>query len=327
MKKITTQMNATRILTLLSCFAFASTAHAQSTFSGGSISDAGNWSAGLPTGGTSGTMNVNGTISASTTGFDVTQTGGDLAWSGGFTTLIDSTWTLESGASWSGTNDTFLRGSTINLNSGASISGNEFWVRDTTLTGGGNIDVGDFQITHNASINLTGSTVDASGFLGHRSTGAGNGTLTLSDADVTTGVFRHVDQGSTLQLNLEGAAAGFFSFGNWATSAVEAGADENILVDFASGTGMVMSGTAITRGLTIGGTTYANSEWAEALWEGDQLTLDGQTSTDLGTDWATANGTLFSFDGTNLSVVPEPSAFGLIAGLMASMTLLRRRRA
>lgn len=185
-----------------------------------------------------------------------------------------------------------------------------------------------FQFTEDATVNLTNSTITASTYIGHRSKGAGLGTLTLSGSTLTTANLRLAANDATedFQINFTGASAGSFSFANWELDQ-EAGADANLLVDFESGTGMVMSGTAITRGLTIGATTYANSEWAEALWANNQLTIDGQTAADLSTDWATANGTIFNFDGTNLSVIPEPNAFALIAGVMVSFSLLRRRRA
>jgi hypothetical protein len=288
----------------------------------------------------------------SATGWDVIQNGSTVGISGAGSTLTlnDSTWVINGGAL--GDINTNINNSTVNVNSSGTLSagsgrdllvsgtsivtvdgglitaGDQLWIRDTaTLQGNGIINVGRLEVSGTGHLDISNSTVTVTGDFGQRATNTGGGAVTLAGTTLTAGSLK-VDT-SGLSLTFSGAAAGSATFGDWGPNDV---GDDDISLNFLAGTGMSMTMTA-ARALTIVG-NFAADEWAEALWSNDQLLYAGESGTDLGLDWAAvsstgfADGSRFNFDGRTLdvSVIPEPGSFALLAGMLGLTSVMLRRR-
>jgi hypothetical protein len=332
------------------------------------LTEATNWSGGVLPDTTPGVINAgtDGFLDTAT-GWDVTQNGSTIGISGAgtSTTITDSTWVINGGtlgnvstsvtATASGTslvtvnsggtlqasagrdiiiNSNNTGSATVTLNGGLMTAGDQIWLNQGgVINGTGTITAGDIEVMRGSSISLTNSTITLTNNFGGRAANDNvGGTVTLTNSVLTAGTFKVLDGAANadLQLNLAGAA-GSATFGDWATSGTDATADENILIDFASGTGMTLTMTSPSRALTLASGSWTAGQWAEALWTNDQLTYNGLDSGDYG-DWATVtttgfgDGNLFDLSGGTLSVtaIPEPGSFGLVALGLAVLFGLRR---
>jgi hypothetical protein len=318
-----------------------------------------NWSGGVLPDTTQGV--INSTTAArlvSASDWDVVQNGGVVGVSnvGTSITLTDTTWQINGGTlgdqslSLSGTSlvtvnsggtigaagnrdITVSSGATIQMNGGTVSGGDQFVMNGGTVQGNGTINMNDIEALGGGSLTLTNGTITVvNNFGGRAQNDNGGGTYNLSNLTLNAGTFKVLSDNSTVQLNLEGTAAGSVTFGDWATSGFDATADQRIAIDFDSGTGMTLSMTSPSRALTLASGSWTAGQWAEALWTNDQLTYNGLDSGDYG-DWATVtttgfgDGNLFDLSGGTLSVtaIPEPGSFGLVALGLAVLFGFRRR--
>lgn len=164
-----------------------------STFNGGNILDAGNWSAGFPNGATVGTIDVNGTFNIgnnvgtwSATGSVVIDSGAVISASGdwGHANLTQST--VNSGTI-NASDDIFSNSSVMTFNAGSSGNANDDFEANGSSTiniNGGTHTAGDyFGAQNNSTVNLTGGNITAGRFR----VAATGGNWTLGGSTVLTG--------------------------------------------------------------------------------------------------------------------------------------------
>jgi hypothetical protein len=327
---------------------------AQTVFDNGDATDsfienAANWDNGAPSAANPGTISIDANVGLQTSqpmvDWVVTQTGGNIT-PGGFPNLAfvasGGSWTMD-GGSMTQRSHSYSNGHVFTINNGSITTVNNSTIqaddaqmvvnggtvnadRGIRVTGGGNLTVNGG--------NIISDTNDAFGSAGF----GGNGTLNFNGGTTTAG--RLTFQGGSDLATFGGSSAGTASFTDWgADDNADRNNDNNITIDFLSGTGMTLSMGGATRALEIGGNT-ATVAWAEELWNNDQLLFDGQSASDLTIAWSDASssasglggGVYFDFTpngtfGGDLTLaVPEPSTFALLAGLLGFTCVMLRRR-
>jgi hypothetical protein len=240
-------------------------------------------------------------------------------------------------------------GSVFTINSGGAVLvGNDrsFTVNDSSMTfkSGSTLDTTDLSYATNGGLlQIDGGTITGDG-----TTATGNGIGALSGGTLTVnggtisgyqefgGVDSFGSGGATVNLNGGSVTASGFSFhgglvanfgGTTNGSAVftdfqgDRHNDANININWASGSLMTLQ---ITNNTLDGG--LAASNWAQFLWDSDQLKLDGVSATDSGLAFGDTD---FVFDGgTNtLSVIPEPSSIALVGIALAGLIMFHRKNA
>lgn len=266
----------------------------------GNITNAANWSAGLPTTPENpGTIAIDGKIPATSSvnwTLYITQTAGTLLFTGtgsefklvgGSFTQDGGTWAnnAERGFYISSSNITTIISGTVNsgakghttIQSGASM----------TVNGGTFAQFGSTRqvyISDGGKLIVNGGTVQA--------------IAVTNTTSAKTGGILAFNGGTTTANNFNFARASSVTFGGTSAGSVTAGTFTGATFDWLTGTHM---------SLTL---TNTPGVWAEAEWDADRLLFNGQAKTALGKTWAevTALGglgpkTYFNFTGTTLSLV------------------------
>jgi hypothetical protein len=310
------------------------------------LTNAQNWTTDTaPTGGTTGTYDgtdgtnpVNATLgSTNLSGYDITQTGGNVSASGTNTFNVGTgSYRLNgSSASVSGfRNFNVSAGGTLTIDQGslstlANGGAADSDVLGTMVMNGGTLNTGRrLSPRSGGTITVNDGTVTGTGELGGSNLDSGDIFLNGGDLDFIS----YSAGGNAIDLFFGGTTAGNLSIENFSGFRHQ---PNNIDIDFASGSLMSMtltnpvesggSGDARIGWWNVGDETGAH--WAEALWSNGRLTYDGDDFTTLGA-WSTVNGTIFDWDGTTntLALVPEPSTAVLLFGGLAGLALLRRKR-
>ena len=317
MKKMknTSLFAATLLLANVSSFA-------QNQFSdagSGLVQDAANWSGGLPTSAANvgiidtGDVNLLVGNSANPTetpvvGLFIEQNGGNIRSQSFQGSEFDSTtWTVNGGTLGS-TNGIFLKnGSLLTLNTGGAAvtaGGRNMTVNDSTFTmNGGTLTVGkSFSTTSSGTniINFLGGTANVA------SMGNGffnQGTYNFGGTNITTGSWGASAKTGARTLNFQAATGTFSVTGNF-----DAG---TTTMDWVSGSDytLTISGSLLDAGAA---TTF------ETLYNDGRILLDGSNSATFAS--------VFDVSGGSLSLVPEPSSFALLAGMLGLTWVMLRRR-
>ncbi|NJO56519.1 MAG: PEP-CTERM sorting domain-containing protein [Rhodospirillales bacterium] len=287
------------------------------TNTGGLVTVAGNWNSGLPTGGSTGTININASADSNLStisGYDVVHTGGVFSHTGlNAVPLTGGTTWLINGASAS-TNTSFRGfkvegGSAFTLQSGTvnTASG-----RDWPIVGtGASITINGGSANFGRSIVMQGTA----GSVFTINAGSANGTGSIGGNNIQDNLITVNFNGGTTtfgNLDLRGDNT-FFVFGGITVGTLSAttinsggtfGTNSNL--NFLSGTGM---------SLTV---TGADQAFYEGLYTSNRLRFNGSN--------AAAFSTNFQVSGSTLSlVIPEPASLAL-AGLGGLLILRRGRR-
>jgi hypothetical protein len=318
------------------------------------LSNAGNWSAGLPDASTPGTISVNANVGAATlTDFVVTQSAGDITLGSFPNTNFElsgatASWTMNGGTITVRSHNT-LNGATFTLNNGkiTNVNGNDVLVNASTfIMNGGEIDNDeDILVRDGAILTINGGIVDTPQRFGMNTFGTAS-TMNLNGGTITGGRFVFKQTGSVANFGV--GSGGSATFADWGTglysNSGDRQEDNDILLNFLAGTNMTLSLSSAARALDFTNDSTNNPYgggigWAQALWETDRLLYDGDDFTTLGLDWATVTSTGFgdgnyfdftadgSFGGSLLvAPVPEPSTALLLIGGLAGLALLRRKR-
>lgn len=283
--------------------ALASPANAQTDFLGGTITNAANWSAGLPTSPeNAGTIAINGTIPATSTAnwtFYMTQTAGSVTFSGsgqdfklvgGSLTQDGGTWGTSSGR---GFNITSSNKTTII--SGSIIGGDKshsYLKNGATLT----VNGGKFEHFGTRSVNIQ----DGAKLIVNGGTfKIGNGDFVNATAGTTSGGILVFNGGTTTANQFNFGRLSTVTFGGTSTGSVIVGVSStNATLNWLTDTHMSLS------------LTNAPGVWAETEWDAGRLLYNGQSKTTLSKTWSevTAPGgldpkTYFNFTGNTLSLV------------------------
>ena len=282
-------------------------AAAQNNFKGGEITNVANWTGGvLPTTpANAGTIASNGVLGA-ITNYYITQTNGAISRGSNLSTAHEGgEWNLNGGSYT--TRALSIRGAcAFAINGGTADLGNNN--RDVRLDGGSTLIVSggatdmerDFQIVQ-GTFTISSGTFDVGRWFGCKNFQTG-GEVNFNGGVVTAS---GLEFGTTaLDFNFGGTAVGSLTATNFGGDRHD---DSRIQLDFLSGTRMTLS------------LTNAPSTWAEDQWNAGRLLYDGQSSNDLGVSWATAtsydglgNFYRFDFDGTNLMLLNEAPASGIL---------------
>ena len=308
---------------------FSSSSSAQTVFTNADatdslISNPGNWSAGLPTNGVTGTIGFDAEYDSGVNfaGFNVVHTNGTLKKKTGI-----NVFTLSAGATWEmNGSSVILKGrgvsvtdATFTLNQGtADLTEND---RDSSINAGSEIIIngGTMDIGRHFYVAVGDLTVNDGSLINIQDLGARNyhsgGDANLNGGAITATYLTFGTGG--FDVNFGGTTAGSLSITNFGGSRANV---NHIDIDFKPGTLMVMHLTDPVESGATGdgdlGWSDVGSEtglpWAEALWADGRLTYNGQSSSDLGKDWAavTATGGLdgtyrFAFDGKTLALSAE----------------------
>ncbi len=312
----------TKVISIIAFMACSFALSAQTTFTNADaansrIDNALNWSSGLPTGGTSGTIGINATIQSDTThdDYDINMTSGNMSMGAfGRASLSNGSFVLGGSANWNtrgvnlGGTQTFTVDTTGSMTFNANNSSN--WAGTSTFT----LNNGTVNVS-NRTLNVDGASVIING----GSWTGGNlfaNTANTNSFEFTGGTtsFNQLDlNSSTTSLEFGGTTAGSVSV----TTATLGGN-----IDFLSNSLMTF--------------TTDIDEWAAAEWTANRLAYNGNTSSSLGSlSWADASnsgvglgdGSYFVFDsGTetlSLVTIPEPSSFALISLGLGALFVLR----
>jgi hypothetical protein len=205
-------------------------------------------------------------------------------------------------------------------------------MRDSSsFSGTGTFNMGNVEVLQSSTMTITSSTLNVTNEFGQRSNNGGEagGVVNLNGSDLSATDFFVGSGGFVLNI---GGAAGTSSavFEDWDSDTT---GDQGFTVNLTDTVGNLMTMSAPSRGLSLATGSWTSTQWAQGLWENDQLTYAGNSSSDLGLTWTQAtstglgDGNLFTFDGNTLSVaaIPEPSTLALITIAFASLFYSRRR--
>ncbi|MFT5836653.1 MAG: hypothetical protein ACI9ZV_000149 [Candidatus Azotimanducaceae bacterium] len=308
----------TPIATLLSAglvAGFALSSQAQTTFNDSSATDsfirnASNWDNGLPTGGSNpGTIAIDADFDTNSDleGYDISHTAGDVSRGAGLSALRignGTTWVMSGSATTSGfrglaAND----GGSFTQNGGAAdLSNNN---RDTSVAGTGTITVNSGTMTIGRDlIARDGGTFTVTG-----------GTITGIDQFLTQGFASaaggyNFNGGSTTADNfqLDTAGTATFSGTNAGSLNLLSGLGNGVTLDWQLGSLMQ---------LTVAGADFA---FYEGLFATNILRFGGSNAGEFSNNFQVSGATL------SLSLVPEPSSFALISGMLGLTWVMLRRR-
>lgn len=277
---------------------------------GANLEDSGNWDNGLPQSGPSGFIDAAGVatagsnllISGEVDNYVITQNAGIVDMSGGSAAILaGGSWTLNSGElNRTGGDFNMEAGYVLNLNDGSIVAEQDFFVGNNSASTfnatGGSINVGFRAVFRNGAI------VNISG-----------GTHTFQDEFLVrdSGSVATFSGGTTSIANdLNFASSGLLRFGVGAVGSLTA----NVLNGGASVNMDWISGSLMS--LTITGADFA---FYEDLYIDGNLLLDGANASPFADS--------FQVSGSTLSLIPEPSTFALLAGVLALTSVMLRRRA
>jgi len=292
---------------------FASSLSAQNTLISGDLSNGANWDTGAPTiSGNIGIINgdnvgANAGASTNLTGLFISQTGGDVTNLGGIEHIYDST-------------EYEISGGTLKIEGLALENGSLF-----TISGGdvelNTVNSRDLKIEDSTFTISSGSFITADQVFGASSGSAAGNIFNFSGGTFTSGALASgfnnegtFNFSGTADVNT-GSSGGsnnnrFFNFGLGSGTVDFTGTlnTQNMTLDWTSGSSFALTAA----GISGAGTTY------EELWDAGNLLVDGAQSGTFASN--------FSVTGNTLTLVPEPSAFGLLAGFLAFGWVMLRRR-
>ena len=306
------------ITTAAALMALTNTASAATTFLGGDISVAANWTASNPplSAGNPGTVAVDGSIAAGATvsSYFFTQTTGTISQTGGGSNYLLSGGSFkQDGGLWkTGRGFNITAGNVTTLESGTILS-------SFNGTGGGTsnaeangadfiINGGLFEVQSGRNLAITnGGTLEVNG-----------GTLTIAGSILD---ISFKSAGGGISFNGGTTTASGFNFAKDADLTFGGTTSGSVTVASSSGVDSYDWLTGSQMSLTISG----SDEWAESEWNAGRLLFNGLGTGDLGT-WGDVNGTVFAYDSSTetLSLVPEPSSLALLG--LGGLCVLRRRR-
>lgn len=327
-----------KLTAMIAAVAAFSTVHAATTFNGGDLGNAGNWTGGLPTSpGNPGSIAVNGTVSASGsttyTNYHITQTAGVISYTGsGSDPRLDGGTFEQNGGTWGVANNgrgfRIDNGNVTTLTSGKIISGtlaNTQIIGSTLNVNGGSLETygagRGILLSGGGTLNINGGSVftetsSATNIFGIGSLATGSNTINLNGGVTNVNFlgFGRNNSSSQLTLTVGGSTVGSFTAVDFvALSANELITERDI---------RWLPGSLMTMTITN------EADWAEIEWDAGRMLYNGQGFGALG-DWATVNGSIFSWNGTtntlSLAAVPEPSAAALFTTFFAIGLAARRR--
>lgn len=255
---------------------------------------------------------------------DYVVTGLDVGFgSNGYGTLAINNGSIE-------VTNSFNIGQFNNASGEVNVSGGDLKLAKVNHFIGGSSGTGTLNLSSGSLTGTTGSQVRF--YMGSAAGGTGN--LNITGGTINDGSVRMMmNQGGTANVSLTGSTASA-SFENWylgnGTSNINLSADAGGISLLNIGWWSDAGGTQnlvvdISNYDTSNGTTLSliDVQWAtfdSTIWESVQLT--GGTGDFTYT--ADGSGTVLSLQ--NISVVPEPSTYALIAGVLGLVSVLLRRR-
>jgi len=309
-------------LTLPVIVTFCSYSYAQfdTTFNDASgtdnlITNAGNWSSGLPTGGNTGEIGIDAGFDTNITltGYNITHSAGEVSRNGGLSGLrvgSGSTWLMD-GASASTTGFRgliVLDGGSFTLDNGTGdftnnnrdsvVDGNGF--NSTATINGGTFSVGrDLIVADSATFTMNGGIMTISDEIFSQGFSPAASGIVFNGG-TTTATRLHIDNSSVITFG--GSTAGSLQL----TDTFQA-SGSNATLNFLAGSQMQ---------LTVNG---ADQSFYEGLFTGGNLLYEGSGGGAFSDN--------FQVSGETLTLIPEPSTFAMIAvaGLATMLTRLRRR--
>jgi len=302
------------------------------------ITTPGNWSAGLPTNGVTGTIGINAQYDSNLSlfGYDVVHTNATVSKGNGLGSLP-----VRSGSTWlmDGSSATLLgRGLTVDDGIFTLAAGNADLTenaRDSLIDGdgsliinGGTMSVGRTLSISRGNLTVNGGQLNVVSQMGGGAL-ASTGLLALNGGDVTTPFLYFAND--DFRMNVGGTNVGSLvieNFGNNRAKVayIDINFDPGALA-FIQLTNAVESGQTTNGGhVAEHGWSQQGSEtglpWAEALWGDGRLTFNGSNSTELGITWSVATnydglGDFYrwGFSNDTLSLVWEPPPEGTVIGL------------
>lgn len=326
--------NDTKFLPMTVSLMFITTSAFSQTFNGGDVANEANWTGGLPTDPSNpGTINTDGTFETLTNLY-IVQESGEINRSGISQTLSGGSYTLsggslngrlsfiQDGASFiiNGGNQTNEQGRDLSVN-GAGGSGSSF-----IITSGSSYIGRDLEVFNGATFTISGGSLDVRDDIGNRNF---HGIAEFNfNGGSTTAQFLSFGTASTMRFG--GTTAGTVTVDNFGGARHNV---DNIRIDFLAGSLMALELTnpVESGNLNDGSLGWSNTRsetglvWAEALWADGRLTYGGQGFDTYG-DWGDVNGSIFNFQGSELSLVPETTSFALLSGLLTFSWIMFRHR-
>ncbi|WP_158279897.1 Ig-like domain-containing protein [Coraliomargarita sinensis] len=281
------------------------------------ISNPGNWSNGLPTGGALGTIAINAKHDSGFThvGYHVIHTDGAVTKTGfsGLKLGAGSIWEMNgASAQVSSTRGMSLAGALFIMNEGTAdltenTSDSSLNAGSELIINGGSMDMGRSLLFNGGDLTVSGGTLNIAADMGSRNF-HGGGNANLGGGSVSADLLTFGQD--TFQVNFGGSAAGTLIVSNFGGNRADV---NHIDINFEPGTQVSMQLTNPVESGASGdgdlGWSAIGSEtglsWAEALWSDGRLTYNEQDYTTLGS-WAAVtsdglgDGYGFAYDsGTN----------------------------
>lgn len=284
------------------------TAQTVTTFNGGSLNNDGSWSTGRPfiTENRVGTIAVDGIFNGDANGWSVTQTGGTLTLNASRNVSGNSVWTMTGGSIVPTTAGT----EQFQLNNTATFN----------FQGGSITNVGRLRIQLGSTFNQSGGSINAI---------AGGQTGELTGGDLGSAYNMTGGTASFVTLNLNSTALNF-SGGTFTVTNLA----HNIRLMTIDGTASVFVNSSSAIGLS----RFETSNWL-STGTGASLTVQGWSLSDFENVFTSGriqfNGSVidaatfaetFQVNGSTLTMVPEPSTYAALLGLLALGTVAWRRR-